>query len=160
VVQVTLGSTFGKPAAVMAPASNSTKTLQQNRPRPTVPKAIIPAIPLPYIQKRRQQQAVREKTTEEAIQVPQTAVIEAPTSPTPPTTEIAPSVINGSSDSHATEKVEEVNEPSEVEAATAPVFEEDVVGKSANGEQEESVEETMGEQDCSTSIDRSISNTL
>ena len=159
-VQVTLESTFDKPAAIMAPASNSTKTLQQNRPRPTIPKAIIPAIPLPYIQKRRQQQAVREKITEEVVQVPQTAVVDAPTTLTPLTAEIAPSVVNGSSDSHATENIEEVSEPVEVEAATTPVFEEDVVGKSANGEQEESVEETMGEQDCFTSIDRSISNIL
>ena len=144
----------------MAPASNTSKSFQQNRPRPTVPKTVIPAIPLPYIQKRKQQQAAREKATEEAIQAPQTAVVEAPTSPTPPATEIAPSVVNGSSDSHATEKVEEFNEPAEVEAVTIPVLEEDVVDQAANGEPEESVEETTGEQALLTSIDDNLSDIL
>jgi hypothetical protein len=133
----------------MAPASNSTKTLQQNRPRPTVPKAIVPAIPLPYVQKRKQQQAAREKASEEALQATQAAVEEARSSPIPPPTEIAPTVVNDSAESHVTEQVEEHNEPAEVEAATAPVFEvEDVVvDNSANGEPNASTaEETMGKQ--------------
>ena len=143
---MTLETTFGKQTVVMAPSSNSTKTLQQNRPRPTVPKAVIPAIPLPYIQKRRQQQAAREKATEEAIEVPQTAVVEAQTSPTPPTTEIAPSIVNGSSDSHATEKIAEVNELAIVDAATSPVAGEGAVWKSANGARDAYVEEAVGKQ--------------
>jgi hypothetical protein len=139
--------TFEGPIAVMAPASNSTKTLQQNRPRPTVPRAVVPAIPLPYIQKRRQQQAAREKATDEAVQAIQTT---APSSPTPPPTKIVPSVVNGSSDSHATENVEDVNEPAEV-VTTAPILEDGVVDKSANGEPETSIEEeTMGKHDSSS----------
>lgn len=132
----------------MAPASNS-KTLQQNRPRPTVPKAIVPAIPLPYIQKRKQQQAAREKASEEAVQAPQAAIVEAPPSPTYPPTEIAPSVVNGSTENHAIEEVADISEPAEVEAATAPVFEVEVeaVDNSANGEPSASIEEeTMGKQ--------------
>lgn len=133
----------------MAPASNSSKTLQQNRPRPTVPKAIVPAIPLPYIQKRKQQQAAREKASEDAAQATQAVVIEAPPSPTPPPTEIAPSVVNGSTEGHAIEKATENNEPAEVEAATAPVFRvaEEAVDDATNGEPSASIEEeTMGKQ--------------
>lgn len=137
----------------MAPASNSTKTLQQNRPRPTAPKAIVPAIPLPYVQKRKQQQAAREKASEEAVQDTQPAVMEAPSSPTPPPTEAAPSVANGSTESYNKEKFEENNEPAEVEVATAPVFEveEVVVENSANGGPDASIEETMGKPDSSSS---------
>jgi hypothetical protein len=133
----------------MAPASNSSKSLQQNRPRPTVPRAIVPAIPLPYIQKRKQQQAAREKASEEAVQATQAAVVEAPSSPTPPSTEIATSVINGSDESHATKEVVDINDPPEVEPATAPVFEveEEAVDNSANGEPSASIEEeTKGKQ--------------
>jgi hypothetical protein len=128
----------------MAPAGNASKTLQQNRTRPTAPKAIVPAIPLPYIQKRKQQQAAREKATVDGVQATQTAVVDEPSFATPSTTEIAPSIVNGSSDSPATENLEEVkefNEPAEVVAATAPIFEEEVGNKSANGEPEASIGE-------------------
>ena len=132
----------------MAPASNS-KTLQQNRPRPTVPKAIVPAIPLPYIQKRKQAQAAREKASEEAVQATQAPVVDAPPfSPTPPPTEIAKSVANDSTESHATKKAVDVDEPDEVEAATALVFEaeEEAVDNFANAESNAYTEETAGKQ--------------
>ena len=131
----------------MAPASNASKTLQQKRPRSTVPKAIVPVIPLPYIQKRKQQQPALEKATEEPVQAMQTSAAEAQSSATPPATETLPSVVNGSSDSHATENMEgvkEFNEPAEVVAATAPIFEE-VGSKPANGELEAS-EGTRGKE--------------
>lgn len=135
----------------MAPASNSPKTLQQNRPRATVPRAIVPAIPLPYIQKRKQQQAAREKASEEPAQATQAAVVESPPSPTPPLTKTAPSVESGAAENHVTESVEKHNDDAEVEAATAPVFEvQDEVVDFANGEPGASVEkETMGKLDCS-----------
>ena len=38
----------------MAPATEAAKALQSNRPRPTVARPIIPAIPLPYMTKRKQ----------------------------------------------------------------------------------------------------------
>ena len=105
----------------MAPASTS-KTLQQNRPSPTVPKAIVPAIPLPYIQKRKQQQAAREKASEEAVQAQETAFVAAPSSLSPPPTKVATSVVNGSSEDYATEMAANTEEPPETEVATGPVF--------------------------------------
>ena len=133
----------------MAPASNSSKTLQQNQPRPTVPRAIVPAIPLPFIQKRKQQQAAREKASEEAVQATQAAVVEAPSSPTPPSTEVAASVVNGSNESYAPKVAVDANKPPEVVAAIAPVFEveEEAVDNSASGEPSASIEEeTKGKQ--------------
>ncbi|KAG0649905.1 hypothetical protein D0Z07_3692 [Hyphodiscus hymeniophilus] len=126
----------------MASANKSTKTLQQNRPRPSVPRAIIPAIPLPYIQKRKQAQAAREKALEEAVQATQTPIGEAPPSPTPPPAEIATSAVEGLINSHDTEKITRGFEPAEVEAATAPVFElgEEAVEDSPNGERNVSIE--------------------
>jgi hypothetical protein len=89
----------------MAPTSNSAKAMQHNRPRPTVPKPIVPAIPLPYIQKRQQQLAARENAKEEAAQ---THVVEQQSSPAPSLPETAPAAtVNGPSDTHSTEKSEE-----------------------------------------------------
>jgi len=88
----------------MAPTSNSAKAMQHNRPRPTVPKPIVPAIPLPYIQKRQQQLAARENAKEEAAQ---TQVVEQQSSPAPSLPETAPATVNGPSDTHSTEKSEE-----------------------------------------------------
>jgi hypothetical protein len=103
----------------MAPSSNPAKGLQQNRPRPTVPRTIIPAIPLPYVQKRKQQEAARAKAREEASSV---AVVEAPTSPTPtpkPAEETSLTV-NGSEDQES-EKVDEPSEPAEASTPATPV---------------------------------------
>src|SRR5271155_601589 len=88
----------------MAPTSNSAKAVQQNRPRPAVPKAIVPAIPLPYIQKRKQQVAAREKAKEEASTPP---LVETPSSQTPPATDIIPATANDSPGSHIIQKEEE-----------------------------------------------------
>ncbi|KAH8665872.1 hypothetical protein BGZ60DRAFT_432052 [Tricladium varicosporioides] len=67
----------------MAPTSNPAKALQQNRPRPAVPKTIEPAIPLTYVQKRQRQQVARTKAKEEEL--PPTPVAEEPASPAPVT---------------------------------------------------------------------------
>ena len=135
----------------MAPSSSSAKTLQQNRPRPTISKAIVPAIPLPYIQKRKLQQAAREKANAEAVQATQATVEETPISPRPPKIDNAPSVVNGSSDGHVAERLRGNNESAEVKLAKVPVVTQDVADKSANGGGEGFVEEeTMGKQECFT----------
>lgn len=95
----------------MAPASNPAKGLQQNRPRPTVPRPIIPAIPLPYVQKRKQQEAARAKAREEAA----AAVVEPPTSPQPKLDENT-KIVNGSEDQESNTK----EEPTEPAVASTP----------------------------------------
>ena len=99
----------------MAPASNSAKALQQNRPRPAVPKTIAPVLPLPYTQKRKQHVAAREKAPVEAA----SPVIEQPRAPTPPATEVEPASSNGTPDSHDTQKEEEYAELSPASPAVA-----------------------------------------
>jgi hypothetical protein len=129
----------------MAPVGNSAKALQQNRPRPAVPRAIIPAIPLPYVQKRQQQQeAARAKAREEAAATP---VVETPSSPTLPAIEATPTIVNGSSE-NAPEKAEEIAELSSpaAPATIEPVVEEEV-REPAGAEAETSrQEEIIGKQ--------------
>jgi hypothetical protein len=124
-------------------------TLQQNRPRPTVPRAIVPAIPLPYIQKRKQQQAAREKAaSQEAVQATQATAVEAPPSSTPSPTELPPSVVNDSSERNGIENFTELRESTEVEADNAPVLdvEEETVDSPADEETNAPVEDgKMGE---------------
>lgn len=136
--------------SIMAPASNPAKGLQQNRPRPTVPRTIIPAIPLPYVQKRKQQEAARAKAREEASAA---AVVEAPTSPEPKLPDESPLIVNGFEDQDS-EKVEEPSEPAVAStpatpaAPTAlPVEEAEVEENNAVVEGEvSSHEESQGEQ--------------
>jgi hypothetical protein len=78
----------------MAPISNSPKAVQHTRSRPSVTKAIVPAIPLPYIQKRNQQVAARQNAKEDAQPAP---VTEPQTSQAPPPAAAEPAVANGSS---------------------------------------------------------------
>lgn len=94
----------------MAPASNSAKALQQNRPRPAVPRTVVPAIPLPYVQKRQQQEVARARAREQAS-TPTVVETPAASSPTSTTTQITPAVVNGSSERPVAEKLEESTEP-------------------------------------------------
>jgi hypothetical protein len=74
----------------------------------------MPAVPLPYIQKRKQQEAVLAKAKEQAATPIVVDVIEAPPSPTPlPTGDISPPSFNGHDENeHESEIVESFNEPS------------------------------------------------
>jgi hypothetical protein len=121
----------------MAPVSNSLTGLQHNRPRPTVSKPIVPAIPLPYIQKRKQQLAAREKAKENIaptpIVEPKSSPTPPPSSPTPPKSsptsppsEIVPTIVNGSVDTHVAEKAEEISAPVEQALSITPTIDEDV----------------------------------
>jgi hypothetical protein len=76
----------------MAPPANAAKALQANRPRPTA-RAIVPAIPLPYIQKRKQQAVVPKKVEEEISPTP-IADVQTPSSPV--AVDTSPVVANGS----------------------------------------------------------------
>ncbi|CAL3963784.1 unnamed protein product [Diplocarpon coronariae] len=100
----------------MAPAAAtaSAKTIQQNR---LCPKSVVPVIPLPYIQKRQQQDAARAKAREEAAAPP--SVVEAPRSLTPSANETAPSITNGTSDGQVSEKADEPPEPASPSVASA-----------------------------------------
>lgn len=112
----------------MAPTSTSTTVLQQNRLRPTGARRVVPAIPLPYIQKRKQQEAAlaKAKAREEAqaaarapTPVPAPAPvpadveikIETPPPPTPPASEVTPAAVNETHEPEA-EVVESSVEPS------------------------------------------------
>lgn len=96
----------------MASHSSPAKGLQQNRPRPTVPRTIIPAIPLPYVQKRKQQEAARAKAREEALAP---VVVDAPTSPSP-SADVAPQVVSEPDEQES----EKPNEPVEQAAVSTP----------------------------------------
>lgn len=106
----------------MAPTTNSPKAIQHSRSRPSVPKAIVPAIPLPYIQKRKQQVAALEKTKENAQPAP--AVDPQQSSPTTPPAVVEPAVANGSSVEHSDDKPKEVNKEinKENEPIVAPAY--------------------------------------
>ena len=127
--------------AIMVPTSTSTN--------PTLPRPIVPAIPLPYIQKRKQQQAAREKEAEGAVRAAQAPIIEAPpATPTPPPADSSTPVVNGSTETFATDKTAEINEPAKVESFTAPAVEveEEAVDQSANGDTHAVVEVATGKQ--------------
>ncbi|KAG9238760.1 hypothetical protein BJ875DRAFT_532140 [Amylocarpus encephaloides] len=82
----------------MAPTSISAKALQQNRPRPAIPKAIEPAIPLAYVQKRQKQQVAHARTLEkEAAPATIAALPAVEESPSPPSPISETVVANGSS---------------------------------------------------------------
>jgi hypothetical protein len=102
-----------------------------------VSKPIVPAIPLPYIQKRKQQLAAREKAKENIaptpIVEPKSSPTPPPSSPTPPKSsptsppsEIVPTIVNGSVDTHVAEKAEEISAPVEQALSITPTIDEDV----------------------------------
>lgn len=101
----------------MAPTDNSPKAMQHSRSKPSVPNAIVPAIPLPYIQKRKQQVAAREKAKEDAQPAP---VAEPQSSPTTTSTVVEPAVANGSSGEHETSKPEEARQEISKETSNTP----------------------------------------
>lgn len=84
----------------MAPPG-AANALQGNRPRPSTARPIIPAIPLPYIQKRKQHAATPKKTEVVPISVPPA---DAPTTTSSPVTDIPPATVNGNAD--AIEEIE------------------------------------------------------
>jgi hypothetical protein len=88
----------------MAP-TDAANALQGNRPRPSTVKPIIPAIPLPYIQKRKQH-AVAPTKTEEVL-APMTSA-SPPITTSPLVADIPPTTVNGNAD--ATEHAEVVAE--------------------------------------------------
>ena len=130
----------------MAPTSNSSKLVQHNRPRQATPKAIVPAIPLPFIQRKKQQLAAREKAKEEAAQ---TQIVEPEPEVTPPVAEIIPAVVYGSFEDYAVDKVveadevEELVESPEPAVSPTPIVEEEAqeVEETANEEHEVSIQE-------------------
>lgn len=92
----------------MAPTSNTAKGLQQNRVRPVVPRTVVPAIPLPFVQKRQKQQeatAALVRAKEVVVQTPTlepgTVQIEENTSSKSPPNEETAVLDNGSSDSNS-----------------------------------------------------------
>ena len=87
--------------------------MQHSRARPSVPKAIVPAIPLPYIQKRMQQVVAREKAKEDAQAAP---AVQQLSSAAPPQTVAEPAVANGSYVEHGDNKHKQVSK----EASNAP----------------------------------------
>ncbi|CZT02437.1 uncharacterized protein RAG0_09606 [Rhynchosporium agropyri] len=113
----------------MAPATASMPLQQiQNRPRT---RMVVPAIPLPYVQKRQQQEAARAKAKLEAATPPPVfEVLRSPTPPSPVVEEITPPIANGSSDGYVSEKTEEAVErasPSVPDAPSLPAVEKEAV---------------------------------
>jgi len=131
----------------MAPAA---KQVLPNRQRQSAPRTVVPAIPLPYIQKQKQKEKAqleaRENAAKEEVAL-QAQVVEPEPSPTPPATEIAP-VVDESSDGNTTESVEEAVERAQAEVPAASIVEEEVQ-EIANEEPEEHEEQVVPEPELS-----------
>jgi hypothetical protein len=119
----------------MAPINNSAKALQQNRPRPAVAKAIVPAIPLTYVQKRQKQQIARAKVEPEEVLPASPVVAEspasqssAPQSPVPQSPKSEIIVANGTSSLEKEEhvKAQQIEEQESSVASTSSVSAEEV----------------------------------
>lgn len=78
----------------MAP-TDTANGLLGSRPRPSTVRHIIPAIPLPYIQKRKQHAAMPKKTEEVPIF---TSPADTPTTTSPPIVDIPACAANGDVD--------------------------------------------------------------
>jgi hypothetical protein len=78
----------------MAP-TDAANALQGNRPRPSIVKPIVPAIPLPYIQKRKQHAVAQTKT--EGVPASVTSA-DPPITTSPPVANIRPTTANGNAD--------------------------------------------------------------
>ncbi|RFU33631.1 hypothetical protein B7463_g2697, partial [Scytalidium lignicola] len=88
----------------MSPAQSSAKALQGNRTRPTVSKPVVPAIPLPFIQKRKQRGPSLKKTEEPPVAMSKSEAQDSSASP-PSSASCATAVVaNGSVNNHTTEK--------------------------------------------------------
>lgn len=96
----------------MAPNNHSAKVLQQNRVRPVVPRPVLPALPLSYVQKRQKESVARAKLQQDEDAV-QPKVVDAPIEVPSPTTTLQttgePSEVNGTPED-GSEKAEEVEE--------------------------------------------------
>jgi len=84
----------------MAP-TDAANALQGNRPRPSTVRPIVPAIPLPYIQKRKQHVIASTKAEEVPASV---TSADPPITTSPPVADIPPTTANGNAD--ATEHAE------------------------------------------------------
>jgi hypothetical protein len=86
----------------MAP-TDAANALQGNRPRPSTVRPIVPAIPLPYIQKRKQHAVPQTKT--EQVPAPVSAV-DPPITTSPPVADIPLAAANGNADATGHAEVE------------------------------------------------------
>src|SRR5450432_3665604 len=92
------------------------RALQANRPRPSAVRPIVPAIPLPYIQKRKQNSVPPKKVEEAPFSAPSSDPVPTPSSPA---TDVPPVVANGASG--IDESPEIAPEPEPVNAATSAI---------------------------------------
>jgi hypothetical protein len=105
----------------MAPSSSSAQAGQHKRAQQGAQKAIVPAIPLPFIQKRKQQEAAREKAKQEPA-TPATVALSPSPPPAEVTSEVTPAIVNGSSDIQSNHEADQVSEASP-ELEEAPINE-------------------------------------
>ncbi|RDL41869.1 uncharacterized protein BP5553_01848 [Venustampulla echinocandica] len=126
----------------MTPAGNSAKALQQNRPRPTVPRPIVPAVPLTYVQKRPKHQvtSAKPKAQEDGVQAAPSATV-VDEQPSSPITEATPAITNGTLGVQAPE---ENKEPTSPQATIASDGNKEVT-QSAADEREGSAQEPLSE---------------
>ena len=129
----------------MAPTSKASKLVQHNRPQQAAPKAIVPAIPLPFIQKKKPQLVAREHAKEETVQK---QIVEPEPEPTLRIAEVVPTVVNGSLHEQTVNKVVESDKVLEVEESAnkpavfaAPAVEEVVEGVEDTANEEQDVQE-------------------
>lgn len=111
----------------MAPPADAAKALQSNRQRPST--RVVPAIPLPYLQKRKQNIPTPKKVEEETA----LPVAETPTSLSPAAADLSP-VVNTNGVSDDADAGSEVIEPITPITPATPAVEEEV---KVSGEVEE-----------------------
>ncbi|TAQ86725.1 hypothetical protein B7494_g4932 [Chlorociboria aeruginascens] len=126
----------------MAPTGNSAKAFKESRPRPAIPKTIVPAIPLPYIQKRTQQVAAREKIQQAAPSPVVETTISTPTPP--PVVESSPVIANGSSNTRIPEKTTDLAVPLSPGSSGAPAVQEESREQEVEEPEASGQEETPG----------------
>ena len=128
----------------MAPTtSNAAKSLQQNRPRPAVPKSVLPAVPKSFEQRRpKQQQAVVRLEPQEEAASP--AFVDEP-SPSPPTPQPQPNFetveTNGAPKDEEPEKLEDKSESVPSSAIVTPATEDPAESGLEQSEEPEEPEE-------------------
>lgn len=87
----------------MAPATNAAKNLQGHRVRPTATKAVTPALPIQYTQKRKQNVVAKKPETERE---PPTSAAQIDVTPESSAPEVPVTVANGSADAPESQKGE------------------------------------------------------
>ncbi|KAL3424427.1 hypothetical protein PVAG01_03708 [Phlyctema vagabunda] len=124
----------------MAPSINAAaKNLQANRPRPTAVKSVVPALPIQYVQKRKQ--ATAKKVEDPVVRKTQ---LETTAQSASLETETTLPSTNGGFDENKESTLQEAEQPASAAApATPPVISEDIVTEPVEAPVQEPAKESV-----------------